>query len=203
MEGLLAFGQTQDDIYDETIRYYLENRRLILNTIIDDDILEDVTLHILKWNKEDKNLPAESREPIWLYIQSPGGDVINGNSLIDAIEASQTPVYTVCFSQCNSMGFHIFIAGHKRYCFKNSILLIHDGQINISNSSSKAKDTMKFIDVLDQRVKSHVLKHTKITSEFYDSIYDTEYYVYGNTEGKELGIVDFVIGEDVSLEDIL
>lgn len=203
MEGLLALGQPQDDIYDETIRYYLDNRRLILNTIIDDDILENATLHILKWNKEDKHLPVESRKPIWLFIQSPGGDVINGNSLIDAIETSKTHVYTVCFAQCNSMGFHIFIAGHKRYCFPNSILLIHDGEIRIENSSSKAKDTMKFIEILDQRVKNHVLKHTKITSEFYDSIYDTEYYVYGNTEGKELGIVDYVIGEDVSLEEIL
>lgn len=203
MEGLLALGQPQDDIYDETIRYYLDNRRLILNAIIDDDILENVTLHILKWNKEDKNLPVESRKPIWLFIQSPGGDVVNGNSLIDAIETSKTPVYTVCFAQCNSMGFHIFITGHKRYCFPNSILLIHDGEIRIENSSSKAKDTMKFIEALDQRVKNHVLKHTNITSEFYDSIYDTEYYIYGNTEGKELGIVDYVIGEDVSLEEIL
>ena len=123
--------------------------------------------------------------------------------LVDVIQASETPVYTVCFSDCASMGFHIFISGHKRYAFKNSILLIHDGEITVNNSSSKAKDTMKFFETLDKRIKNHVTSSTKITNEFYDSIYDKEYYIYANEEGKELGCVDYIIGEDVPVSTIL
>ena len=122
---------------------------------------------------------------------------------VDVIQASETPVYTVCFSDCASMGFHIFISGHKRYAFKNSILLIHDGEITVNNSSSKAKDTMKFFETLDKRIKNHVTSSTKITNEFYDSIYDKEYYIYANEEGKELGCVDYIIGEDVPMSTIL
>ena len=160
-------------------------------------------MYIMKWNTEDKDLPVEKRKPIWLYLQTPGGDVIAGFSLIDVIQTSETPVYTVCFSDCASMGFHIFISGHKRYAFKNSILLIHDGEISVNNSSSKAKDTMKFFETLDKRIKNHVTTSTKITPEFYDSIYDKEYYMYANEEGKELGCVDYIIGEDVPLATIL
>lgn len=192
-----------DNLYVQQIKRHLNDRKIILNTPIDEDVLENIILYILAWNKEDKGLPKDKRKPIWLYVNSPGGDMINGWNVIDIIENSETPVYTVCFAECASMAFHIYIAGHKRYCFKNSILLIHDGEIQISNSSSKAKDTMKFIESLDERTKEHVLSHTNISSEFYDSIYDTEYYLFGNAEGKELGCVDYIIGEDVPIDTIL
>lgn len=195
--------EEEDSLYDRQIKRYLADRKIILNAPITKDILESVVLYILTWNKDDKDLPTEKRKPIWIYMNSPGGNMIDGWNVIDAIANSRTPIYTVCFAECASMAFHIFIAGHKRYCFKNSILLIHDGEIEISNSSSKAKDTMKFIESLDERTKEHVLSHTNITSEFYDAIYDTEYYLFGNAEGKELGCVDYIIGEDVPMDKIL
>ena len=188
---------------EEQIREHLDKRILVLNEEISVDILERCSLYILKWNTEDKNIPVEKRKPIWLYLQTPGGDVVAGFNLVDVIQASETPVYTVCFSDCASMGFHIFISGHKRYAFKKSILLIHDGEITVNNSSSKAKDTMKFFETLDKRIKNHVTSSTKITNEFYDSIYDKEYYIYANEEGKELGCVDYIIGEDVPMSTIL
>lgn len=192
-----------DNMYTVQTKQHLSQRKIILNDVIDEDVMRNVTLHILQWNKEDKDIPVEKRKPIWLYLNSPGGDVTEGLNVIDVIKSSETPVYTVCFSTCASMAFHLFIAGHKRYCFKNSILLIHDGEVSISNSSSKAKDTMKFIECLDERIKKHVLENTKITAEFYESIYDTEYYLFANDKGKELGCVDYIIGEDTPLSIIL
>ena len=76
--------------------------------------------------------------------------------------------------------------------------------IGATNSASKMKDTMKFFDALDDRIKQFVLDNTKMTSEFYDEIYEKEYYIFGNKEGKDLGIIDYVIGEDgIKLEEIL
>lgn len=201
MEELIMGSQSS--LLEEQIRDYLEQRIIIFNTGVTTDILEDVILHILKWNKEDKNILPEKRKPIWIYIQSPGGSVISGFNLIDVIEASETPVHTLCFSQCASMGFHIFIAGHKRYAFPNSIFMMHDGEISLTNSTSKAKDTMKFFDSLEARTKSYVIKHTNIDEAFYQEIYDKEYYMYANEEGKEFGCVDYVIGQDITLSEII
>jgi len=203
MEELLTLPSGTPSLLEEQIREHLDKRIIIFNDSVDECLMENVILHILKWNREDKHLPKEMRKPIWIYLQSPGGGVISGFSLIDAIEASETPVYTVCFSECASMAFHIFISGHKRYAFKNSILLIHDGEVSISNSSSKAKDTMKFLNTLDSRVKNHVLTHTSVSPEFYDEVYNKEYFIYANDEGKTLNCVDFIIGEDVELSKIL
>nr|DAH68978.1 MAG TPA: hypothetical protein [Caudoviricetes sp.] len=203
LNNLLLEVCEDDNMYTIQTKQHLAQRKIILNDVVDEDVVRNITLNIFQWNKEDKDIPIEKRKPIWLYLNSPGGDVTEGLNVIDVIKASQTPVYTVCFATCASMAFHIFIAGHKRYCFKNSILLIHDGEVSISNSSSKAKDTMKFIESLDERVKQHILENTKITSEFYESIYDTEYYLFANDKGKELGCVDYIIGEDVPLSTIL
>lgn len=192
-----------NEFTDEVIREHLDHRILILNREIDNSIIEDFTLRILQWNAEDLFIPVENRIPIMIYINCPGGDVDVGMNLVDVIEASKTPVRAVCFAMAASMALSIFIACHQRYAFKNSILLMHDGNIAIHNSSSKAKDTMSFIDKIDARQKKCILSHTKVTDEFYDSKYDTEYYMYADEEGRELGFVDKIIGEDITLEEIL
>ncbi len=197
------FMDQNNQIKEELLKDFLKERKIVLNDTIDMCILEDVTLQIIKFNKEDQGLPREKRKPIYLYLQSPGGNVIHGFSLVDVIKASETPVYAVCFSNCSSMAFHLFIACEKRYAFKHSILLSHDGEISLANSSSKAKQTMKFFEQVDARTKEHVISNTKITSEFYDTIYDQEYYIYADEEGKNLGCVDLIIGEDVSIDEIL
>ena len=202
MDEFFTLPEESNSIVDELLKGMLNERIIVINDTISIDILEAASLQIIKFNKQDKNIPRDNRSPIWLYIQSPGGSVMSGLNLIDIIDSSETPVYTVCFSNCSSMAFHIFISGHKRFAFKNSILLNHDGEVSLSNSSSKAKDTMAFFNSLEERIKNHVVSKTKITPDFYDSIYEKEYYMYANEEGKNLGCVDYIIGEDVSLNDI-
>ena len=188
----------------EILEQFLKYRIVVFNEGVTSDVLENIILHIIRWNKEDEEagIVLSKRKPIWIYIQSPGGSVISGFSLIDVMLASKTPIYTLCFGQCVSMGFYIFIAGHKRFAFKNSILMLHDGDISISNSTSKAKDTMKFFDIMEERNKDFIITHTNMDSDFYDSIYDKEYYMYANDEGKCFGCVDYIVGEDIELNEL-
>ena len=78
---------------------------------------------------------------------------------------------------------------------------MHDGSVTINNSTSKAKDTMKFVEELDSRAKEHVLSRTTMSEEFYDNHYDVEFFLYAD-KAKELGIVDKIIGKDCTLDDI-
>ena len=66
---------------------------------------------ILRWNMEDKDIPPEDRKPIWVYIQSPGGNLLYMSALLDAIELSVTPVYTVNMGYAASAAALIFMAG--------------------------------------------------------------------------------------------
>lgn len=195
-------GIGNNPLTDETIRAFLEKRVLVFNGEVDEQVMTDYILHILKWNDEDKDIPIEKRKKIKVYISTPGGSTFSAWSMIDVIESSQTPIVGVCFDMCASAGFYIYIACHERIAFKNSAILEHDGEIAIQNSSKKAKDVMEFFNDMDQRFKQHVLKHTKIDSEFYDNIYETEFWFFAD-KGKELGVVDKIIGEDVDINYIL
>lgn len=201
-EIMQLLGNGNDDLYTEIIKENLENRILIFNDEVNDCVVENYILHILKWNREDRDLPIDKRKDIFIYINSPGGNSIDGFNFVDVIRGSKTRVVGVCFGLAASMGYHILLACHDRIAFKNSILLQHDGEISIQNSTSKAKDTMKFFDSMEQRTKDYVLSRTNMTEEFYDKIYDQEYWMYAN-EAKELGCIDKIIGEDVDLDNIL
>lgn len=195
-------GNGNDDLYTEIIKENLENRILIFNDEVNDCVIENYILNILKWNREDRDLPVDKRKDIVIYINSPGGNSIDGFNFVDVIMESKTKVVGVCFGLAASMGYHILLACHERIGFKNSILLQHDGEISIQNSTSKAKDTMKFFDSMEQRTKEYVLSRTKMTEEFYDKIYDQEYWMYA-AEARDLGCIDKIVGEDIELDDIL
>jgi ATP-dependent Clp protease protease subunit len=197
----LLNGNT-DDMYTELLRENLDKRILVFNDSVDECVLDNYILYILKWNKEDQDLPVEKRQTITIYINSPGGNCIDGFNFVDAITASKTPIKGVCFGLAASMGYHILLACHERIAFYNSILLQHDGNIHISNSTSKAKDTMRFFDSMEERTKSYVLSRTNMTEEFYDKIYDQEYYMYAD-EAKERGCIEKIIGKDCDLDYIL
>ena len=190
------------ELYDETVRNYYDNRILVVNEDINEFLLDDVTLHILKWNQEDRGLSAKSRKPIKIYIDSGGGSVLCANNLIDIIKVSKTPVYAVAFSLVASAASSIYIACDKRYAFDSSVFLLHDGSLQVSNSSNKAKDTMKFFDKMDDKTREFLLSNTKITEEEYEESKDRELYMF-SSEAKEKGIVDKIVGKDCSLDEIL
>ncbi|WP_346961268.1 ATP-dependent Clp protease proteolytic subunit [Clostridium sp.] len=199
---MTILGGSNSDLYTEIIKENLKERILVFNEDVNETLLENYILYILKWNKEDKDIPIEKRKKITIYINCPGGSTIDGFSMVDVISQSITPIRGICFALVASMGYHILLACHERIAFSNSVLLQHDGEIAIQNSTSKAKDTMKFFDNMEKRTKQYVLSRTKISEEFYDKIYDQEYWMFSD-EAKALGCIDKIVGEDISLNEIL
>lgn len=186
-------------LYETTIRGMLEKRILIINDEISDNVIENYVAHIIRWNMEDVNIPKEKRKKITILINSAGGDVFTGFCLISAISASTTPVVAIGMGIVASMAYHIFISCHERYAFSTTVLLQHDGEIAVCNSTGKAKDTMKFFDKLEERTKQHVIKYTKMTEDFYNDHYDQEFYMFADEDGINLGCVDKIIN---SLDEV-
>lgn len=181
----------------------LDQRKLYINSDIDEAVIDTIVFHILRYNNMDKGIPKENRIPIILYINSPGGTVSDGYGLIDAIITSKTPVYTVNQAMCASMGFLIFLAGEKRYSMPHAEFLMHDGSTFGYGSTAKMKDRMEFeAGQLEKMTKDYVLKRTKITEKKYDEKYRVEWYMLPS-EAKENGVTQYIIGEDCDIDDIL
>lgn len=180
-----------------------EGRRIYLNSEIDETLIDGAVYHILRYNRLDKGIPVEERKPIILYINSPGGNVVDGYSLIDAICLSETPVYTVNLALAASMGFLIFIAGHKRYSLPHAEFLIHDGSTMGYDSTAKMRDRMEFETVeLAQETKRYIQSRTKIDETLYNDKYRCEWYFLPK-KAKEIGAVDYIVGEDCRLDEII
>ena len=180
----------------------LKQRKLFLPTEIEAETVGDIVRHIMQINREDADVPPEERKPILLYVSCRGGNLDDGMSVIDAIENSLTPVYTINIGYAYSMGFLIGLAGHKRFCTKNAMFLMHDGTDFIMDSSAKAIDRLEFNKRMEARLKQYVISHSKITQEEYEQKYRVEWYMFSD-EAKENGFVDFIIGEDCDLNSIV
>lgn len=180
----------------------LKQRKLFLNTEIDQISIADIAKHILQYNKEDKGKVVETREPILLYVVSNGGELDSGFELIDIIQNSKTPVYTINLGYQYSMGFLIGLAGHKRFATKNAKYLMHDGSNFVYNSGAKAQDQMEFNRKVEERVKQYILSRSNVTSDEYDSKLRVEWYLFAD-EAKEKGFVDYIIGIDCDIDSII
>ena len=180
----------------------LKQRKLFLNVDVEQLSVADIVKHILQYNKDDKGIAQEHRQPILLYVASNGGEVDSGFELIDVIRNSKTPVYTINLGYQYSMGFLIGLAGHKRYAMPNAKFLMHDGSNFVYNSGAKAQDQMEFQKKVEERVKQYIISRSNLTSEEYDGKLRVEWYLFAN-EAKEKGFVDCIIGEDCDIDEVI
>ena len=202
IEGDALFEKGCTTIDDYFYLKDLKQRKLFIDDEICQETIFDITRHILQFNKEDRDVPVEERQPILLYISSNGGNVDDGFELIDVIENSKTPIYTINLSYQYSMAFLIGIAGHKRFASKNAKFLMHDGSQFLYSSGAKVQDQMKFQEKVEKRIKNYVLSKSNITSKEYDSKYRIEWYLFAD-EAKTNGFTDYIIGEDCDIDKII
>lgn len=194
----------EDDIYTELMKTHLNDRRIVLNGEIGDALVEEATLYIMQWNKEDRDrkIAPENRKPIYIYLNSLGGDITYGLAFMSTIRSSITPIITIVLGMAASMASYIPMVSTKAYAFEDSTICLHDGSVVVMQTRRKANDVMSYVDRCSERMDKIVLQNTKITQEKLDEIADKEYYIFAD-EAKELGIIDAIIGVDVSIEEIL
>jgi ATP-dependent Clp protease protease subunit len=175
----------------------LKKRKIIINEEIDDTLVENVIMQIYKFNEEDENIPVEKRKPIKIYLNSCGGYIDIGLCLCNVIKQSKTPVYIYALGRALSMAALILMAGHKRYAYPFTSILIHDGSTMAADSMSKFLDAADYYKNITEIIKQYILENTKITPEFLDKNYRKEMYLTAQ-EALELGIIDEILGGNKS-----
>jgi ATP-dependent Clp protease protease subunit len=157
-----------------------------------DDATIDIALYIKKWNEEDKDIPVQERKPIRILINSDGGSVDVVLHCIDMIQLSKTPIYTIGMGRVYSAGGLLLMAGHKRYIFKHTSCLIHDGWSGAFGSVGKMLDNLEFTKLMEEKMKDYILSKTKISEEVYDQNYRRDWFMFSE-EMIELGIADEIV----------
>ena len=179
-------------IYENMYNKLLDKRIVYINQEIDESIVDMVTMFIIIRNMEEESVKEEELKPITIFLNTDGGDLITGIHLIEIIQNSRIPIHVRVLSKACSAGLLIAIAAKKRTASKNSIFLMHDGSYMLANSSSKAKDTMEFLDALEAKVDSLIIDRTNLDKEAYEQLKRKELYCFGE-EALKYGFIDELI----------
>lgn len=172
-----------------------QNRSLILGDI-DEETGESVEQMIRFFNRADNedNIPADKRQPIKIYINSGGGSLNATLMMIDAIKMSKTPVYTITTGAAYSGGFFTSICGHKRFGYKNSSYLYHEGSCVMGGDAHKFRNQAKFYEGQLLLLKDITLSNTKISEEEYDKHIKDDWW-FTAEEALAYGIIDEISEE--------
>ena len=185
----------------ELLDYYknLENRVLWLDSEVDDYWLE-FSRKIIEWNREDKGIAVDKRNPIKLMFFSYGGSLDVNNALIDIIKLSKTPIWGINIGQACSAGCFIYIACHKRLSLPNATFLIHQGGGDgFSGTYNQVVAAVMEYQKKIEDLELYLLENTKIPQDILDEKITTEWYL-DTKEAYEYGICDKII---TSLDEIL
>ena len=152
----------------------------------------DVPLYIIKWNKEDANVPVEERKPIKIFINTNGGDLSVTMLTASVIALSKTPVITIGMGRAYSGGALLLMSGHKRLIFDSTSVLIHDGSSGAIGDTGKVLDSLEFTKDSEDRVIQFILSHTRITSELMKENYRRDWYMFSE-DAIYYGVADKII----------
>lgn len=155
---------------------------------------------IQRYNHEDGEygIAPENRTPIKIFINSSGGDVFSTMSLVGAIKASKTPVWTINIGSAFSAAGIILTAGHKRFALPNSYALIHSGSVGIQGTQEQVASFNTLNKNINDRVKEHILNSTKISAATYNKKIKTDWYLDDNDQ-LSFGLVDEIATDVGSL----
>lgn len=196
-------GQLQEKIWWE----HRQNREIILNSVIDESVVEKLVMQIHAINAADDLQEKEfnrleisglKREPITIFIHSPGGGVGCAFAAVSAIEASKTPVVTVAVGEAMSGGFLILLAGHERYAQRYATLMYHELSSAVMGKSAEVREYGEYLERLQQRISDYVTSNSGISAAELDECHLRKQDWYMDTyEALELGVVDGIWPPDV------
>lgn len=153
----------------------------------------DLVQYIIRWNREDRDIPVDERKPIRIIIDCPGGHLSVSETVSNIIKMSKTPVYGIALGYVASGASVIYLSCHKKFALSNSVFVLHKGSCSgVSGTYDEivafARDYEKQMEVLI----NFYIDNTKYTEEEIEENIQTDWYIR-TEEALQKGIVDELI----------
>ncbi len=170
----------------------ISDRRISLNGPILSDTADYVTENIHYLNNKN------TEYPIFLVIdRSPGGSVMEGARIIEAMKHSQAPVYVVVKSIAASMAAIITAQAPRSFAYPNALIIHHQISSFFYGNPTQVNQDLKITQEWGERLMRPVAARMGITlEEFTQLMYEKN--TEGNwtefaTQAQELGWVDHIV----------
>ena len=180
-------GERSMDIYSRL----LEDRIVVLHGEVNSASANVVVAQLLYLSAKD------SEAPVTMYIDSPGGSVTAGLSIVDTMNYIKCPVHTICTGFADSMGAVVFSSGEKgsRFILPHAQVLIHQPLIagggltgQCSDIQIHAEQMIKTRETLEELLS----EATGRTREEIHSACDRDNY-FSAEQAVQFGLCDRII----------
>ena len=170
---------------DEVLEEFLLRTRRVL---VVGEISELSSIHVCC----QLQLYSMRKEPVYMYINSPGGCLAAGYAIVDQMLLCDCPIYTVVRGQAYSMGAIIAAFGQKghRYITPNSSMMLHSVLIHGPQESIErhAKMMEHIQGDYDQKIDA-LARRLKITKKQLINTMDSTKWMCAK-QAIEIGLVD-------------
>lgn len=170
------------------------DRIIFMGVPVNDYVSNVIQAQLLFLESTDK-----SRD-IQMFINSPGGSVIDGMGIYDTMQYVNPDVATICTGLAASMGAVLLCAGKtgKRSCLKHSRIMIHQPMGGMQGQVSDMEISYRLIKDLQKELYEIMSLHTGKDYAQIEKDSDRDNWMRGD-EAKEYGLVDEVLVRNPSV----
>ena len=177
-------GERAFDIYSRL----LKERIIFLTGPIYDNLSNLVVAQLLFLESEDP------KADISLYINSPGGSVTAGLSILDTMNFIRPSVSTLCVGQAASMGAVLLSGGEKkkRFCLSNARVMIHQPLGSFQGQATDFDIQAKEILSIRSKLNQILSKNTGQTIKKIQADTERDNFMQPD-DAKKYGLIDQIL----------
>lgn len=166
----------------------MKTRSVIISEEISEELAQKIYAQVLILNEHSKT------DPIYVYINSPGGDADSGFGIYDLLRFVEAPIVTIVCGLCASAAVTIFLAADKGKNFStaNSRFLLHQPSTGVRGTASDMEITANEINKTRERYNQIVADVTGKSLETLKKDADRDFWM-SPQEAEKYGLVSKII----------
>lgn len=166
----------------------LDSRTIIVSEEVSPELAKKVFQQLVILNRRSE------KDPVYVYINSPGGCADSGFAIYDMLRYFKSPVITICSGLCASAAVMIYLGADKgkNYSLENSRFLLHQPSTGIRGSASDIEITADEINKIRERYDGVVSEITGKSKKQVAADADRDFWMSAQ-EAKKYGLVSKII----------
>ena len=174
---------------------FLKTRQIILTGEINKELADSIVRQLLILDSEDE------KTPIYMYIDSPGGDVDAGFAIFDMIRFINAPVYLIGMGLIASAATLVLLAVDKefRIGLPNSRYLIHQPLGGMRGVATDIEIYAKDMEKIRAKLNKLISEQTGTSLEQVTKDTDRDFWL-DSDEAVKYGLISKIISKKSELK---
>lgn len=174
---------------------FLKTRQIILTGEINKELADSIVRQLLILDSEDE------KSPIYMYIDSPGGDVDAGFAIFDMIRFINAPVYLIGMGLIASAATLVLLAVEKKFRIglPNSRYLIHQPLGGMRGVATDIEIYAKDMEKIRFKLNKLIAEQTGTPLEQVEKDTDRDFWL-DSDEAVKYGLISKIIAKKTDLK---